>query len=244
MIRKLYKNLGFLLTTAGNALFLLPLFRLFKKRYPCYAIPDADICIEGFPRSGNSFFVAVFQHWNPSVTIAHHSHLASNAKYYVKRGLPVVILIRDPAEAIASAIVWDGQDTRITPGVGLFSYLSFYRSLRKYRDKLLFLDFDEAVQDPNRCIERINQRFGAGFLTNPFDEEEKSRIQAALIRQDAIENRSYMNSTLPNERKNQLKGAISPEINSHFFFTRAQSVYEDYSRGDQINDADNEGKLC
>ena len=135
MIKKIYKNLAFLIAATGNSLLLLPIFRLFKKRYPCYATPDASICIEGFPRSGNSFFVMTFQQWNPGTTIAHHSHLASNAKYSVKQHKPTVILIREPAEAIASAIAWDGREGRIIPAVGLITYLVFYQSLYKYRQK-------------------------------------------------------------------------------------------------------------
>lgn len=228
MIRKIYKNLAFLIAATGNSLVLLPLFRLFKNRYPCYAIPGIDICIEGFPRSGNSFFVATFQQWNPGITIAHHSHLASNAKYSVKQNKPTVILIREPAEAISSAIAWDGKEARIVPGVGLISYLSFYRSLNKYRQKILFLDFHEAVNQPDQCIERINHRFGTDFSAVEFSSEESTRLRNVIARQDKIENRSELNSSLPNERKGQLKKAIVPKITSHSLFTRVQRLYDEY----------------
>lgn len=228
MIRKTYKNLAFLIAATGNSLFLLPLFRLFKNRYPCYAIPNANICIEGFPRSGNSFFVATFQQWNPEVTIAHHSHLASNAKYYVKHNKPTVILIREPAEAIASAVAWDGKDARIVAGVGLISYLSFYHSLNKFRQKILFLDFHEAVNQPDKCVEKINQRFGTNFCANEFTKEENTRLQNVVAQQDNFENRTELNSSLPNERKGKLKKEIIPKISSHSLYGRAQSLYDKY----------------
>lgn len=229
MIRKIYKNLAFLIAATGNSLVLLPLFRLFKNRYPCYAIPNANICIEGFPRSGNSFFVTTFQQWNPGAVIAHHSHLASNAKYFAKQDKPTVILIREPAEAISSAIAWDGQDGRIVPGVGLITYLSFYRSLRKYRHKVLFLNFHEAVNQPDKCIEKINQRFGADFNAIVFSKEESSRLKEVLALQDTHEKRSELNSSLPNERKGKLKIAILPDITTHSLFTRAQALYDEYT---------------
>lgn len=234
MIRKIYKNLAFLIAAAGNSLVFLPVFRLFKNRYPCYAVPNANICIEGFPRSGNSFFVAVFQQWNPETIIAHHSHLASNAKYAANQDKPTVILVREPAEAIASAIAWDGDDSRILPGVGLITYFSFYKSLNRFRQKILFLDFHEAVSKPDACIEKINQRFGTNFRNIEFTEEEKTRLQNVLARQDEIQRRSELNSSLPNERKGKLKMTIVPKITSHSFFPRVQALYMALSRDNKL----------
>ena len=228
MIRKIYKNLAFLIAATGNSLVLLPLFRLFKNRYPCYAVPNANICIEGFPRSGNSFFVATFQQWNPGTIIAHHSHLASSAKYSAKHNKPTVILIREPAEAISSAIAWDGQDARIVPGVGLISYLSFYQSLNKFRQHMLFLDFHEAVNHPDKCIEKINHRFGTSFCVTEFTREENIRLRNVVAQQDRNEKRSEMNSSLPNDKKGKLKMAIAPEITRHSLFARAQTLYDEY----------------
>lgn len=229
MIQKIYKNFAFLVAATGNSLLLLPLFRLFKKRYPCYAIQNANICIEGFPRSGNSFFVTAFQQWNPRVSVAHHSHLASNAKYSVKQDKPTVILIREPAEAIASAIAWDGRDRRVLPGVGLITYVIFYQSLHKYRQKILFLDFHEAVTQPDKCIEKINQHFGVNFNANEFTEKENNRLRNVLANQDMHKKRSDLSSSLPNERKGKLKMAILPEITTHPLFKRAQTLYDKYT---------------
>jgi hypothetical protein len=228
MLRRIYKNLAFLIAATGNFLVLLPIFRLFKNRYPCYALPNTDICIEGFPRSGNSFFVTTFQQWNPGTTIAHHSHLASNAKYFSRQNKPTVILIREPAEAISSAIAWDGKDARIVPSVGLISYLSFYQSLNKFRQNILFLDFHEAVNHPDKCIEKINQRFGTSFRAADFTQAENDRLRNVVVQHDINENRSELNSSLPNERKGKLKMAIMPDIIQNTLFPRAQSLYDEY----------------
>lgn len=217
-----------MIAAAGNSLVFLPVFRLFKNRYPCYAVPSANICIEGFPRSGNSFFVAVFQQWNPEAIISHHSHLASSAKYAANQDKPTVVLVREPAEAIASAMAWDGVDSRILPSVGLITYLSFYQSLDKFRQKILFLDFHEAVNKPDTCIEKINQRFGTNFRKIEFTEAEKTRLQHVLAQQDEIEKRSELNSSLPNERKGKLKMTIVPNITSHPLFSRVQALYDEY----------------
>ena len=194
---------------------------------------DAEICIEGFPRSGNSFFVAAFQRWNPRVIIAHHSHLASNAKFSIRAEKPTVILIRNPTDAIASAIAWDGLGKRISPTVGIISYLSFYRSLDKYREKLLFIDFQDAINDPGECVERINQKFNSRFLAHELTESENEQIKCLLISQDEREQRSELNSTLPNEKKANLKNMFASQIQSNLLFHRVRHLYEQFSSDTQ-----------
>ena len=229
MVKKIYKNLAFLIAATGHSLLLLPVFRLFKNRYPCYATPDADICIEGFPRSGNSFFVTTFQQWNHPARIAHHSHLASNPKFYARQGKPTVVLIREPAEAIASAIAWDGRDSRILPGIGLVAYVAFYKSLLKYRDRLLVLGFEEVINRPDECIARINKRFNASFQIRKFTDEENIRLQGVLSKRDEQQSRAQLNSSLPNEIKSEMKMAIVPQIVSHSLYDRANEIFKDFT---------------
>lgn len=229
MIKKIYKNLAFLIAATGHSLLLLPVFRLFKNRYPCYAIPDADICIEGFPRSGNSFFVTTFQQWNHPARIAHHSHLASNPKFYARQGKPTVVLIREPAEAIASAIAWDGRDSRILPSIGLVAYVAFYKSLLRYRDRLLVLGFDEVINRPDECIAKINKHFNASFQTRKFTDEENTRLKEILSNRDKQQSRDKLNSSLPNEIKSDLKMAIVPQIVNHSLYDQAQAIFRNFN---------------
>ena len=56
-----------------------------------------DVVIEGFPRSGNTAVFAAFSVAQPSeIRIAHHTHTPANAIAGVRRGLPVLVLIRAP----------------------------------------------------------------------------------------------------------------------------------------------------
>ena len=73
------------------------------------------ICIEGYPRSANTFAGRLFHLANP-VPIAHHTHLINNVKLALGYGIPVLILIRDPADAIASACIYrkQGVDSEVS----------------------------------------------------------------------------------------------------------------------------------
>lgn len=68
---------------------------------------NTDICIEGFPRSGNSFFFKLFKKANPEATIAHHIHSPIQLIRAVNLGIPAVALVRKPKDAIASALTFN-----------------------------------------------------------------------------------------------------------------------------------------
>ncbi len=56
-------------STAGNYLIFLPVFRIFRQRYPKITTNDTDICIDGYPRSGNTYFVSAFLSWNDGLLV-------------------------------------------------------------------------------------------------------------------------------------------------------------------------------
>ncbi len=161
----------FLASLGGNYRCCLPIFGLFKQLYPDLVCSRTDICIEGYPRSGNTYFVEAFEHWNPRSKVAHHSHHACNVKRAIKDGLPAVIRLRKPESAAASVIVWDGL---LLHGVPLMAYAAFYSTLWRYRENLPVLNFDYAVNHPEVCI---NRRFGTGFSAPKISEDDDHAIR-------------------------------------------------------------------
>src|SRR2546430_11542375 len=71
---------------------------------------------EGFTRTGNTFAVVAFtQAQRRPVSIAHHVHLPSMVKRAVDRGVPCVVLIREP----------DRKSTRLNSSHSQISYAVF-----------------------------------------------------------------------------------------------------------------------
>ena len=227
MFGSLLKNLRFLFANLGH---LLPAWRMQRPgdhRYPDFRSRRYDICIEGFQRSGNTFFVALFQHWNPRAAVAHHTHLASTSRQAVRSGVPSVILIRQPEAAIASLIAWD---SRLWIGVALFSYLAYYRGLRPLRKQSLVLLFDDVASAPADCIERINHRFTTGFDTQPYTDAVEAAVTDTLRREDRQLGRGELNASLPTADKAQAKARIEPRIRSSYLFRSANRLYQEYCR--------------
>jgi len=119
------------------------------------------ICIEGAPRSANTFAVRLFRVAN-DVHVAHHTHSVLNVRRALRYGLPVLILIRDPLEAIASSCVYhdrgpEGVDREVT------AWLLFYRYVERVRERVVVADFETVVGDFNSVIEAVNRKFGTRF---------------------------------------------------------------------------------
>jgi hypothetical protein len=143
----------------------LPLARL---RYWGAEFPVSkrtNIVIEGFPRSGNTFAVEAFrQAQSGEVVIAHHLHSMSQIKIGIKYRLPVIVLVRNPADAVLSLMIRDKRRS-VVPGLNL--YVRFYKNCLPYREKILIASFEQVTTNFDLVIRRLNKKFATKF--NGFD---------------------------------------------------------------------------
>lgn len=125
------------------------------------ARPDTAIVIEGFLRSGNTFSVAAFQIANGmSPHVGRHLHGAPHVLRAVRMGLPTVVLVRRPREAVLSYLV---RRNTLTPHDAVLEYLDFYRTAWRARDGYVVGLFDRVTADFGSVIDEVNARFGTTF---------------------------------------------------------------------------------
>lgn len=137
--------------------------------------PSTDLCIEGFPRSGNSFAVGAVKHaQSQPIQIAHHTHVPANAIQACEWGIPTLVLIRNPYDAVVSCIALGKQiqeeEHNADEPVQWVSYqdhlrawIVFYRSLTSYRRRMLVARLDTVVDDMGNVIDLINDRYDMDF---------------------------------------------------------------------------------
>ena len=125
---------------------------LARRRYGDRVLgPETDILIEGYPRSANTFAVAAFElAQERPVTVAHHLHVAAHVVAAVEAGVPVILLVRRPAEAIASVIA---RKPSVAPELAARTYLRFYDGVRDV--------LDGCVGGVRRCGRRLRSRHRA-----------------------------------------------------------------------------------
>ena len=123
--------------------------------------PGTQIVIEGYARSANTFSVVAFEKaQGRPVKIAHHLHAEAQVLDGVRRGIPVIVLIRNPVDAIRSlkvAFPWANDNRMIR------RYIAFYRAVERVKDRVVVSEFKRTTADFGSIIAAVNAKFGTDF---------------------------------------------------------------------------------
>lgn len=129
-----------------------------------------DIVIEAFPRSGNTFAYFAFCANQPGpVEVAHHFHAPAQLIAAAHWGIPALLIVRHPADAVCSFVQ---REPAIPLHQALRSWILFHRRLLFHMDHFVVATFDQVTHDFGQVIGRINGRFGTGFT--PFSHDEQA----------------------------------------------------------------------
>jgi hypothetical protein len=162
--RRLLRHGKYLL--GHDPLFLPLLLRLTPLGLSRQITEKTELIVEGFPRSGNTFTVFALQDVaQHQLRLSSHVHHPSQVKLAVQRGLPTILVVREPVSALASYLTY-GRHGR--PADVLKEYYAYYQELIPYADRALVLNFDEIILDMPAIIDRINRRFSMALP--PFDQ--------------------------------------------------------------------------
>lgn len=213
------------------------------KNYPAVFLPIAalregpkkrlvrrttDVVIEGYWRCGNHFAVYAFQvAQGGPVDIAHHFHAQAQLMLAARWGVPAVLLIREPLEAVASATVFLEQDD---PRALLRFYNLFHGRLGAYVDRLVVSDFPVTVSDFGRVIAAVNEKFGRSFKPFHSTPAELAEVDR-LIRAEHEQNMGAVAATLPlpSDDKARLKERVLARLAEPAYaplVAEAQRLYE------------------
>ena len=122
---------------------------------------DTALVIEGFLRSGNTFSVAAFVVANgDELHLGRHLHGGPHILRAARLGVPAVVLIRRPADAVASYLV---RRPSLNADDALVEYVDFYRTCWRARDDFVVGLFDDVIADFGTVVRAVNQRFGTSF---------------------------------------------------------------------------------
>ena len=145
---------------------------------------QTDLAVEGFPRTGNTFTTFALQNAaDHYLNIASHVHHPSQVKEAVRRGVPIVLVVREPLATLSSYLVFGthGKASRV-----LQEYISYHRELVPYVDQVVICDFREATSDLSAIIGRINHRFGLHLPKFDQSAESVNRVFDEIARHHAL----------------------------------------------------------
>jgi hypothetical protein len=209
--------------------------------YPALREPDdphpwvsqtTEIVIEGYPRSGNTFAVVAFrQAQGREIKMAHHLHAAAQIKRAARLGVPAIMLIREPSEAILSVVV---RDPHVSVRYALRSYIRFYSTVLPYLEKTVVAPFATVTSDLASVIRIVNTRYGTAFKEFVPTEEALNSVRQTvewLAKRDSqVTGVDYgLGLALPSEQRRRAKDARRTEYlherNKPLRLT-AESLYE------------------
>ena len=142
---------------------------------------NTELVIEGFERSGNTFSVRAFKAaQSHPVPLASHLHVPAQVILAAHKGIPILVVIRNPVDAVLSWKALELEDCirlslpyRNLSMQQLFKhYIRFYTKIMPYQDKYVVGLFEEVTRDFGAVINKINQRFNTEFSI--FDHNEDS----------------------------------------------------------------------
>lgn len=123
--------------------------------------PDTAVVIDGYTRSASTFAVYAFQLAQPTpVRVAHHLHAPAQLIEAARRGLPTLMVIREPRGALLSQLVREPDVDLLD---ALYSYRRFHASLMDHREAFVVADFAEVTHDFGAVVRRMNDKYGTSF---------------------------------------------------------------------------------
>lgn len=155
---------------------------------------DSMIVIEGFPRCANSFAVKAFRDSNDrnrERKIATHLHSPTQILTGLKWGLPTLVVIRNPDQAVPSLLAlaiqlkktqlkkvkdFDSKQQETYIQYWTAYYARFYERILPYRKKFVVGEFKQVTTDFNWCIQELNKLYGTQFVPFIHNEENVKHI--------------------------------------------------------------------
>ena len=192
----------------------IPYCRLRGKNRRSLVEDDTEIVIEGFPRSANTFAVIAFGlAQDRRVRIASHLHAPAQVIWAVERGIPAMVLIRKPADAVLSLVM---REPDISIEQGLRRYVRFYARVAPLREQFVLATFEQVTSSFGDVIDRVNSQFGTAFAAFDHSEENVTkaftRIEELNRKQEQRTRVVELTIARPSAQREELKDRLSIEL--------------------------------
>ena len=89
---------------------------------------ETDLCVEGAPGSGNTFFVEGLLLSNPGLRLAHHHHVAAPVRRALALEVPIATLLRHPIDCVLSKFVTTRHEAALV-GPGFRQWIAFWSAV-------------------------------------------------------------------------------------------------------------------
>ena len=141
--------------------------------------PNTHMCVEGYPRSANTFMMALLRQAEiKPYRYASHTHWAGNVLLALKLNIPVIILIREPFDCILSNAVFEPE---VNLKRHIKDYILFYNKLIPYKNNANIVEFNDVTRRPNKVLLDVNKIDRCNFRSLLLESGDEKEAVDALV---------------------------------------------------------------
>jgi len=182
-----------------------------------YTNSSTDITIDGFQRSANTFAYVGFSILNKNIKIAHHSHVPSQIIFSVKKNIHVLLLIRDPIDAIVSFYIFLNEEVPFKTIIN--SWKNFYLPLIVYKKKIYVSDFQDTIDNLELTIDNINLFYNTNYKSKFNGKNFKEEIFKIVKKSHKNKFKKNLNNNslaIPVDSRDEKKRILTSYIQKNF----------------------------
>lgn len=190
---------------------------------------STKVCIEGYPRSANSYALLAFRRWNPGLRVANHLHTPLQVTRAVRLEVPCAVLIRPPVDAVASVLVMERE--RISDTAAYRAYIHFYSRALRVRNLVVVAPFADVTRDPAAMVDRINAVYGTAFAAEPMSREADAELRAELEARPATRGLPPTSYPAPSPEKDRRNAEVKHRVAAHPLREEAERLHSAWVGG-------------
>jgi hypothetical protein len=223
----------------GSKPLLYWLFYFHRDLSASWVSRKTSICIEGFPRSGNTFAVGLFRlstgidgglDW-PGLkrgrAICSHTHVAMLVVRAARLGVPCIAVIREPISTLTSWII---ARKGMRPESAVRQYLRYYRCLQRVENDIVLADFPTVTNDFKRVVDRVNEKYGTRFDCLEITSEVRSLVFERLKERHDYLGQPDLLLTVPSSDREGLKEPLRRQLEACARIGEAKTLYQELRR--------------
>ncbi|WP_346839075.1 hypothetical protein [Microbulbifer sp. SAOS-129_SWC] len=213
---------------AANSLLSQEIYRRFISSSGNFVNVDSDIVVEGYPRSGNTFFAALLMsHSLRPLKMARHRHEIGQLKRAISLDKPIFLLVRNPLNSVASFVIREG----VSISFALKYYMEFYGYVERSKESLNVICFSEMIDRPSKLIKLVQARVPNLPLTY-YGTGSDMNVRSMIINMELEDSGgSEIREThvgIPSKKRDYEKEIISNIIERKYkkIYMECRSIYE------------------
>ncbi len=202
------------------------------KRYNNVLInKDTEIVIEGYPRSANTFAVAALEvAQQRKIKVARHTHAIAQIKVAARQGLPTIILVRKPKDAILSYVI---REKNVTLSLAINRYKAYYSAVRQLQDNFHIARFEDVTSNYGAVIKSLNKKYSTNFLLFQHTDKNVSDVFERVEEMEReISNGELSESKVarPSNKRKDMKASLEIELQKNKYTEKLEHCNKIYQQ--------------